>query len=78
MQIQEAKEVVKVAADFLSEQEPAAKESRLERIEERSDGEWSVVLSFPGPGMLSPVFRVNPESATIYKELSVNSRAQKR
>ncbi len=49
MQMEEAREVVKVAINFLSEQEPSAKASRLEQIEERGDGEWSVVLSFSRP-----------------------------
>jgi hypothetical protein len=47
MQMQEAKELVKVASTFLAEQEPEAKSIRLEQIEQRNSGEWSIVLSFP-------------------------------
>lgn len=77
MQMEEAKEVVKVAANFLAEQEPAAKASRLEQIEEHGDGEWSVVLSFPDLTIASvPVFLGNQAAARVYKELVVNSRAK--
>ena len=77
MQMQEAKEVIKVAADFLSEQEPTAKGPRLEQIEERPDGEWSVVLSFPDfTHATVPVLLGNQVTARVYKELVVDSRAK--
>lgn len=71
MQIEEAKEVVKVAADFLSEQEPAAKSSRLEQIEEQGEGEWSVVLSFPDN---INAFLPGITASRVYKELVVDSK----
>ncbi len=76
MQMEEAREVVKVAASFLAEQEPAAKASRLEQIEERGDGEWSVVLSFPDlTGVFSTITGIHMADR-VYKELVVNSKAK--
>jgi len=71
MQMEEAKEMIKVASTFLAEQEPAAKPIRLEQIEERSDGIWSIVLSFPD--LTSPVaaFLQSNSSGRVYKELVV-------
>ena len=77
MQIEEAKEVVKVASHFLAEQEPAARESRLEQIEQRGDGEWSVVLSFPD--MDSDFGKLSVQMGSplrVYKELVVNDQAK--
>jgi len=78
MQMEEAKEVVKVAADFLAEQEPAAKASRLEQIEEREDGEWSVVLSFPDLTISNNAAMLfgNRGDSRIYKELVVDGKAK--
>ena len=77
MQMEEAKQIVKVAADFLAEQEPAAKASRLEQIEEHGDGEWSVVLSFPDlTNAPVPVLIGNQAAARVYKELVVNGKAK--
>jgi len=76
MQMEEAKEVVKIAANFLAEQEPAAKASRLEQIEERhSDETWSIVLSFPDPSPLTQLFGT-PTIARVYKELVVSDKTK--
>ena len=73
MQMEEAKEVVKLAANFLAEQEPAAKASRLEQIEEHGDGQWSVVLSFPDlTNATVPMLLGNQAPARVYKELVVS------
>ena len=77
MQMEEAKEIVRVAASFLAEQEPEAKESRLEQIEEREDGEWSVVLSFPDlTKTTAAILLGNQAPARVYKELVVDSKAK--
>ncbi len=72
MQMQEAKEMVKVASTFLAEQEPAAKAIRLEQIEQRSSGEWSIVLSFPDLTTSVAAMLGNSASARVYKELVVD------
>lgn len=75
--MEEAKEIIRVAAGFLAEQEPAAKASRLEQIEERGDGEWSVVLSFPDlTNATVPMLLGNQAAARVYKELVVDSGAK--
>jgi hypothetical protein len=77
MQMEEAREVVKVAANFLAEQEPAAKASRLEQIEERGDGEWSVVLSFPDLTTgTSAAMLFGNQASRVYNELVVNGKAK--
>jgi hypothetical protein len=77
MQMEEAREVIKVAASFLAEQEPSAKASRLEQIEERADGEWSVVLSFPDAPSETPAMFLGAQAAArVYKELRVDSKAK--
>jgi hypothetical protein len=78
MQMEEAKEIVKIAADFLAEQEPAAQDSRLEQIEERRgyDGEWSVVLSFPDSANKLALGLGIAGVPRIYKELVVDSKAK--
>lgn len=69
MQMEEAKEVVKIAANFLVEQEPSATATRLEQIEERAGaGEWSIVLSFPDKETVA-----NMLGNRIYKEVVVSS-----
>lgn len=65
MQIEEAREMVRVASNFLAAQEPAAmKDMRLEQIERRSDNEFSIVLSFPDGG-----FTFGPLAARVYKDV---------
>jgi hypothetical protein len=73
MQMEEAKEIIKVASSALAELEPAAKPIRLEQIEETSDGVWSIVLSFPD--LSSPIASLMQNNATgrVYKELVVAS-----
>ncbi len=77
MQMEEARQVVKVAADFLAAQEPAAKASRLEQIEQREAEEWSVVLSFPDSSSVDlQTFTGLHLANRVYKELVVNSKAK--
>lgn len=78
MQVEEAKEVVKVAATFLAEQEPAAIGSRLEQLEGREDGEWSGVLSFPDLTVNdAPAILFGDRAASrVYKELVVDGKAK--
>jgi hypothetical protein len=71
MQIEEAREMVKVAASFLTAQEPTAKEVRLEQIEQRDGGEFSIVLSFPDATMHFGV-TTGMTDGRVYKELVVN------
>ncbi len=75
MQMEEAKEVVKIAATFLAEQEPTARNNRLEQIEDRS-GDWSVVLSFPDPTSAPFSAFGAQEVPRVYKELVVNSKSK--
>jgi hypothetical protein len=71
MQIEEAREMVKVAANFLASQEQAAmKDVRLEQIERRGDNEFSVVLSYPDA--ISTFGNLGLVNARVYKELIVN------
>lgn len=73
MQMEEAKELVQVASTFLAEQEPAAQAIRLEQIEQRNGGEWSIVLSFPDLSVSVSALLGNPASARVYKELVVDN-----
>ena len=79
MQMEEAKAVVKIASSFLKEQEPSARDTRLEQLEEHTAnvGEWSVVLSFPDP--IGPPWAAlggTLETPRVYKELVVNSKSR--
>jgi hypothetical protein len=70
MQIEEAREMVKVAASFLTAQEPTARDVRLEQIEQHDDGEFYIVLSFPDgtPRFSLPM---GSNDGRVYKELVV-------
>jgi hypothetical protein len=74
MQIEEAKDIVRVAASFVAEQDPEAEEIRLEQIEQRPDGKWSVVLSFARKSSSGSAFSGLMALQRVYKELVVNDR----
>ena len=80
MQMEEAKEVIKIASSFLAEQEPEAKVNRLEQIEEHSDvaGAWSIVLSFPDLTTVPAKFFLGEHGAVprVYKELIVDGKTK--
>ena len=75
--MEEAREIIKVASGFLAEQEPAAKNSRLEQLEERAgSGMWSVVLSFPDFPKSSIAAAIGAMDQRVYKELVVNGETK--
>jgi hypothetical protein len=68
MRIEEARDVVGVARSFLEGQESDVLDIRLEQIEERGDGQWSVVLSFNIPNMIAGI----PFPNRAYREFILN------
>jgi hypothetical protein len=75
MQIEQARELIKIAAEFLAAQEPTAKNIRLEQIEELDKGRWQIILSYPDATAGFAVI-TNPSAGRIYKEVWVNEKAK--